>query len=50
MIVRDPPPPARPSLARRINTAIAWSFGMVALGFAIQIARAALHVITGKAP
>ena len=39
-----------PAVVRRINTAIAWSFGMVALGFAIQVGRAVLHVITGKAP
>lgn len=36
-------------LARRINTAIAWSFGMVALGLAIQVARAVLHIILGSA-
>ena len=48
MIVQPPPPPIRRS--RRVANFIAWSFGMVALGVAIQIGRAVLHVITGEAP
>lgn len=42
--------PRKPGLWRRIETAIGWSLGMVALGFAIQIGRTVLHVITGEAP
>ena len=45
MIVQPPPPPIRRS--RRVANYIAWTLGMVALGFALQVA---LQVITGKAP
>ncbi len=45
MIVQPPPPPIRRS--RRVAEYIAWTLGMVALGFAIQVGRAALHIITG---
>ena len=45
MIVQPPPPPIRRS--RRVANCIAWTLGMVALGFALQVV---LHVITGKAP
>ena len=44
MIVQPPPPPIRRS--RRVASYIAWTLGMVALGFALQVV---LHVITGEA-
>lgn len=45
MIVQAPPPPIRRT--RRVAQYIAWTLGMVALGFALQVGRAVLHVITG---
>lgn len=41
--------PRKSTLWRRVESAFAWAVWMIALGLAVQVARAAFHVMTGAA-